>query len=148
MGRVSMFQMGEAVYPYTLLCPFVLSAAVSIALTALVGWHFFLIWQGQSTIDLLNFWQDSKVAKKQGTTLVHPYNLGLKRNFQEVFDVSGHKMWWVIWLLPSRTKRRGDGIFFPTVYDSLHARPQDLDLTPRSAQKVREVLSHDEMQAV
>lgn len=47
MGRVSMFQMGEAVYPYTLLCPFVLSAAVSIALTALVGWHFFLIWQGQ-----------------------------------------------------------------------------------------------------
>ncbi len=47
IGRVSMFQMGEAVYPYTLLCPFVLSAAVSIALTGLMGWHFFLIWQGQ-----------------------------------------------------------------------------------------------------
>ena len=47
MGRISQFQMGEAVYPYTLLAPFVLSAAVSIALTALVGWHLFLIWQGQ-----------------------------------------------------------------------------------------------------
>lgn len=46
-GRMSKFHMGEAVYPYTLLCPFVLSAAVSIALTALVGWHAFLIWQGQ-----------------------------------------------------------------------------------------------------
>lgn len=47
MGRISQFQMGEAVYPYALLAPFVLSTAVSLALTALVGWHFFLIWQGQ-----------------------------------------------------------------------------------------------------
>lgn len=47
MGRISQFQMGEAVYPYALLAPFVLSTAVSAALTALVGWHLFLIWQGQ-----------------------------------------------------------------------------------------------------
>lgn len=38
---------GEAVYPYILLCPFVLSAAVSLALTGLVGWHAFLIWHAQ-----------------------------------------------------------------------------------------------------
>ena len=36
----------------------------------------------QSTIDMLNFWQDSKLAKEQGSTLDHPYNLGFKRNFQ------------------------------------------------------------------
>jgi len=38
----------------------------------------------QSTIDMLNFWRDSKEAKAQGTTLIHPYNLGLKRNFQVI----------------------------------------------------------------
>ena len=46
-GAMSKFHMGHAVYPYIVLCPFVLSAAVSIALTGLVGWHAFLIWQGQ-----------------------------------------------------------------------------------------------------
>lgn len=36
----------------------------------------------QSTIDMLSFWRDSKLAKQQGGTLLHPYNLGFKRNFQ------------------------------------------------------------------
>ncbi|KAL0050134.1 hypothetical protein WJX82_004923 [Trebouxia sp. C0006] len=148
IGRMSQFHMGEAVYPYALLVPFVLSAAVSIALTALMGWHFFLIWQGQSTIDMLNFWRDSKEAKAQGTTLIHPYNLGLKRNFQEVFDVSGHRLWWMRWMLPSSAKRRGDGIFFPTMYDSLQVQPQDLDLTPRTRQHISEVLSQSDSSAV
>ncbi len=37
IGRMSQFHMGEAVYPYALLAPFVLSTAVSIALTALMA---------------------------------------------------------------------------------------------------------------
>ena len=36
----------------------------------------------QSTIDMLNFWRDSKLVKEGGSSLVHPYNLGPKRNFQ------------------------------------------------------------------
>ena len=36
----------------------------------------------QSTIDMLNFWRDNKVAKGKGSPMVHPYNLGVKRNFQ------------------------------------------------------------------
>ena len=31
---------------------------------------------------MFNFWRDSKLAKQQGNTLLHPYNLGFKRNFQ------------------------------------------------------------------
>ena len=31
---------------------------------------------------MLNFWRDSKLAKEQGDTLVHPYDLGPMRNFQ------------------------------------------------------------------
>lgn len=46
-GQLSRQRRGEAVYPYVLLCPFVLSAAVSFALTALVGWHAYLIWHAQ-----------------------------------------------------------------------------------------------------
>lgn len=36
----------------------------------------------QSTIDMLNFWRDSKLAKEKGDVLVHPYDLGPLRNFQ------------------------------------------------------------------
>lgn len=46
-GRKSCMQMGETVYPLTVLAPFVLSAAISVALTALVGWHAFIIYKGQ-----------------------------------------------------------------------------------------------------
>lgn len=49
-GELSKRRRGEAVYPYVLLCPFVLSAAVSLALTALVGWHAYLIWHAQVTL--------------------------------------------------------------------------------------------------
>lgn len=37
---------------------------------------------------------------------------------QETFDVTGQLLWWIRWLLPSRARRRGDGIFYPTVYNS------------------------------
>ncbi len=67
---------------------------------------------------------------------------------QEVFDVSGHRLWWIRWVLPSRAKRRGDGIFFPTMYDSLQVQPQDLDLTPRTRQHISEVLSQSDMSVV
>lgn len=46
-GQLSRRHREEALYPYVLLCPFVLSAAVSFALTALVGWHAYLIWNAQ-----------------------------------------------------------------------------------------------------
>lgn len=47
LGRKAKFQMGYAVYPLTVLAPFALSAAVCAALTALVGWHAFIICKGQ-----------------------------------------------------------------------------------------------------
>lgn len=148
IGRMSKFHMGEAVYPYSLLCPFVLAAAVSIALTALMGWHCLLILQGQSTIDMLNFWRDKKEAKRAGKTLRHPYNLGFKRNFEEVFNVTGHRLWWLIWLLPSRAKQRGDGIFFPTIYDSMQAQPQHLNLISRTSHVKSPTSPHAEEQLV
>ena len=46
-GRQSRFQMGYAIFPLTVLAPFVLSAAVSVALTTLVAWHAFIIYKGQ-----------------------------------------------------------------------------------------------------
>ena len=47
LARQSRFQMGYVVYPLFVLMPFVLSAAVSVALTVLVAWHLFLICKGQ-----------------------------------------------------------------------------------------------------
>lgn len=38
-------------------------------------------------------------------------------HMQETFDVSGLRLWWLRWMLPSRARRQGDGIFFPTVYN-------------------------------
>ena len=40
----------------------------------------------QSTIDMLNFWQDSKESAKHAVKLENPYDLGAKRNFQVTLD--------------------------------------------------------------
>ena len=47
LARKSRFQMGYVVYPLTVLMPFVLSAAVSVALTVLVAWHLLIICKRQ-----------------------------------------------------------------------------------------------------
>lgn len=67
---------------------------------------------------------------------------------QEVFDVSGKRIWWIRWLLPSRAKRRGDGIFFPTLYDSLQVQPQELSSTAWASKDTSEVLSSNEQHLV
>ena len=51
-------------------------------------------------------------------------------------------------MLPSRAKQRGDGIFFPTMYDSLHAQPQELSTTTWASQNRVEVLSSSEQHLV
>lgn len=51
-------------------------------------------------------------------------------------------------MLPSRAKRRGDGIFFPTMYDSLHAQPQELSSATWAVQNSLEVVSSSEQHMV
>ena len=75
-------------------------------------------------------------------TVVHVLRL------QEVFGVSGKRFWWIKWMLPSAAKQRGDGIFFPTMYDSLHAQPQELSTTSWAPQNSVEVLSSSEQHLV
>lgn len=44
----------------------------------------------QSTIDMLNFWQDSKECAKQNIKLDNPYDLGAVQNFQVHFRLIHH----------------------------------------------------------
>lgn len=44
----------------------------------------------------------------------NPYDLGCVRNWQLAFDVSGSRLWWLAWTLPSRRKL-GTGYECPTL---------------------------------
>lgn len=63
-------------------------------------------------------------------------------DLQETFDVSGLRLWWIRWLLPARAKRRGDGIFFPTVYDQAAVPPQNTNLH-RKRLSAEVLIQHD-----
>jgi palmitoyltransferase len=87
----------------------ILSGSVFIGLSALLGWHVWLIVSGYGTIEALS----TSLPCKASSLKKNPYNLGTIGNFCEVFDVSG-RFWWFIWMLPSARRKRGNGYQLPT----------------------------------
>eukprot|EP00884_Botryococcus_braunii_P019558 jgi/Botrbrau1/6286/Bobra.0129s0031.3 len=77
-----------------------------------------------TTIDCFNNWHTARQLRSLGQRFENPYDLGIVRNLQDMFDVAGF-WWWIAWLFPPFAPKRGDGYRFPTVFDlpSGPARP-------------------------
>ncbi|GAX81510.1 hypothetical protein CEUSTIGMA_g8938.t1 [Chlamydomonas eustigma] len=95
----------------------ILSGSVFIGLSALLGWHVWLIVSGYGTIEALSITVPGKVNWRN-----NPYNLGMTGNFCEVFDVGG-RFWWCTWMLPSTRRKRGNGYQLPTRKSSARTQP-------------------------
>ncbi|GFR40850.1 hypothetical protein Agub_g1500 [Astrephomene gubernaculifera] len=93
---------------------FVLSASVWLALSALLGWHVWLVLTGQGTIDYLDNSSREAEARAAGRRWVNPYHLGAGANWRETFDVHG-RWWWLAWVLPTRRRKLGNGYVLPQV---------------------------------
>lgn len=69
---------------------FMLCMAVGIAVGCLGGFHMWLVLTGQTTIEFHGNWVMKSRAKKVGQKYRNPYDMGYKRNFQQVYgDYSG-----------------------------------------------------------
>ncbi|CAI5993045.1 unnamed protein product [Closterium sp. NIES-65] len=95
---------------------FVMALAAFIAIALLLAWHVYLVATAQTTIDFYDFVLRRREARRAGRVWVNEFDLGVCRNFQAVFDVSG-PLWPLLMLLPRTAVPRGDGIHFPTIHD-------------------------------
>jgi hypothetical protein len=75
-----------------------LCLAVGIAVACLGGFHLYLVLTGQTTIEFHGNWVNRTKAKSLGQKWRNPYDLGWKRNFQQVYGTK--PMLWAF-IIPS-----------------------------------------------
>eukprot|EP00192_Tetraselmis_astigmatica_P014215 CAMPEP_0117692336 /NCGR_PEP_ID=MMETSP0804-20121206/26273_1 /TAXON_ID=1074897 /ORGANISM="Tetraselmis astigmatica, Strain CCMP880" /LENGTH=303 /DNA_ID=CAMNT_0005505777 /DNA_START=199 /DNA_END=1110 /DNA_ORIENTATION=+ len=107
----------------------VMSAAVSISLFLLLAWHVYLVLTAQTTIDVYQNKERAAEARRRGQRFVNAFDLGMKRNWQECFDVHG-KWWWLAWMLPPTKPKIGNGVVLPTIYHEPGGRGIGEEETP------------------
>ncbi|KAG1676560.1 hypothetical protein FOA52_000103 [Chlamydomonas sp. UWO 241] len=81
-----------------------------LGLSVLLGWHTWVVLCGSGTIDAMmgKGWADRHTHSSS------PYDLGAGANWREAFDVGGSRPWWLTWMLPSLSAKRGHGYRLPT----------------------------------
>lgn len=91
---------------------FIMSAAILIALTVLLVWHVYLVATSQSTIDFYSNRQSRREARREGKVWANTFDMGVRQNFKNVFEVEGP--WWcLLMVLPRASPLKGNGIHFP-----------------------------------
>ena len=81
------------IHPYTpissermpLNLAFMLCLAVGIAVGCLCSFHLYLVFTGQTTIEFHGNFMKRRRAKKLGQKYRNPYDMGYKRNWQQVY---------------------------------------------------------------
>jgi hypothetical protein len=76
---------------------FMLCVALLCAIVFLGGFHIYLTLTAQTTIEFHGNWANRKRAKKVGKKWKNPYDLGWKRNWQQIYGTQ----YWLIAMLPS-----------------------------------------------
>jgi len=90
----------------------IIAFCISIALCLLGGFHVYLVITNQTTIEFHSNSSSKDKAKRKGELFRNPYDLGRRRNFQEVFGPNDFLRG--LWLLPFAARRPpGDGLSFP-----------------------------------
>jgi len=64
---------------------FVIAFSVAIALSFLWGWHVYLLFSGQSTIEFYLNRERRAYARSRGRLWRNPFDVGLRKNWEQVF---------------------------------------------------------------
>lgn len=95
------------IYPFTpintertaITLAFMLCLAVGIAVACLGGFHLYLTLTGQTTIEFHGNFVSKQKAKRLGQKYRNPYDLGWRRNLQQVYGFQ--RPFWLAFLIPS-----------------------------------------------
>lgn len=94
-----------------LLFSFVIAISVFLALSLLLGWHIYLVFTGQTTIEFYYNRTKARQSRMRGELFQNEYDLGSSKNWNIFFGPSRFPL---SWLLPSTRPAPGDGIVFLT----------------------------------
>ncbi|CAE7233286.1 PAT16 [Symbiodinium natans] len=93
-----------------------ISVCIFCALCLLGGFHMYLVLTNQTTIEFHLNMAGRQIARKRGEVHRNPYDLGMSRNFQQVFGPN--RFLGFLWLLPYVARRpTSSGLEYPTVSD-------------------------------
>jgi palmitoyltransferase len=98
----------------TIMFVFVMTVAVGVAVSLMLGWHLYLVLTGQTTIEFYFNRYKAQQAKYRGEIYQNEFDLGIKKNWELFF---GKGRYWFSFLFPYCTKVPGDGQSFPTRAD-------------------------------
>mmetsp|Transcript_15274 Transcript_15274/g.37513 ORF Transcript_15274/g.37513 Transcript_15274/m.37513 type:complete len:458 (+) Transcript_15274:109-1482(+) len=111
---------------------FMLCLSIGIAVACLGGFHLYLCLTGQTTIEFHGNWVNRRKAKKLNKKWKNPYDMGLKRNWQQIYG-SGNPL--LAFLIPSRREpeflplalpeEKGRRIWARKKYDKLPQQQDD-----------------------
>merc|ERR1719253_2007384 len=93
---------------------FMLATAILVALSCLGGMHVYLLLTNQTTIEFQMNLSKRREARSQGEYFRNPYDMGRRRNFQQVFGPSSFCSF--LWLMPYFSEApSGDGLSFNSI---------------------------------
>lgn len=82
-----------------LLFSFTLALVISLALTILMSWQFYLLLTGQTSIEYYVNQANKEYARRIGRIYKNSFDFGIKRNFQTFFRVKPGEFWFA-WFTP------------------------------------------------
>jgi len=92
----------------------IVAVCIFFALSFLGGFHLYLVLTNQTTIEFRANMGNRERARGRGELWRNPYDLGRRRNFQQVFGTDDFGK--LRWLLPCMAKlAAGDGTSFPSL---------------------------------
>ena len=85
---------------------FMMCVSVGLAVSTLMVFHIYLIVTAQTTIEFHGNRIKKRQSKNRGEVYCNPYDLGIKRNVEQIWGTWPGKGWFWFWLvlLPSRRK--------------------------------------------
>jgi len=93
---------------------FVIAFSIFVALCMLGGFHVYLVLTNQSTIEFQLNLMKRREARGTGELFRNPYDMGRRRNFQQVFGPNPFCR--LRWMLPyASVPPTGDGLVFPSL---------------------------------
>merc|ERR1712232_297258 len=94
---------------------FMLAGVILVALSCLGGMHVYLLLSNQTTIEFQMNLSERREARSNGVFWRNPYDIGRRRNFQQVFGPNPFCRF--RWLLTCLSKPpEGDGMVFPSLW--------------------------------
>ncbi|KAI1797062.1 DHHC palmitoyltransferase-domain-containing protein [Ganoderma leucocontextum] len=95
--------------PVAFLLTFILSGVLCMAVTAMAGWHLYMIACGETSVESQDHEYYRKIARQRGESFVNCYDMGYLKNLQLFFNVGQDGYPYYTLLLPFRTEPYTDG---------------------------------------